>query len=299
MQYFVTTAHYLNFSRAAEALHLTQPSLSEQIKRLEEELGCRLFERTRRQVYLTQEGAALLPHAQRILAQVRDAEAEIQDRINLRRGVITFGALPTVVQYRLPPVLATIRRRFPGLELRLVERGTGRLLHLLDHGELDLALVTAPVDAARFDARHVASERLLLIIAGNNPLASRIRRLRDVAALPFIQYDPDYGLRNVIEEACRQAGFAPQTAFEVGGTETIKRLVAAGLGVGIVPESAIERHDLVRIAAIELLERPTRAIAIVTRKGRYLPAAVRTVAKHLHAGLTDRDGDAVGAPVSS
>ena len=288
LAYFVAVARHLNFTRAAAELHIAQPSLSEQIRRLEQDLGCQLFDRDRRRVRLTRAGETLLPHAQRILAQVRAAHAELRDQADLRSGRVELGALPTVVLYRLPALMAELRRRHPGLDVRVYERGTGELLAALDRDAIELAVVTLPVDPQRFSALPLLTERLLLIMAKQHASAEAAagrRSLREFADHPFIQYEEGYGLRQLVADTCRRAGFEPRIACESGSTETIKRFVAAGLGVGLVPESVLEAHDLNRLVALVPAEEPTRTLALVSRRGRHLSAAARATAALIREGF--------------
>src|SRR5687768_5263493 len=141
LRYFAAVAGKLNFSRAADELHVAQPAISQQVRMLERELGVQLFDRVGGKVTLTKAGEALLPHALRILAAVETARHEVNELGTLTRGTASLGAPPTVSGNLLPAALSRFKRVFPGLEVTLREAGTERLLKLVDGGELDLAIV--------------------------------------------------------------------------------------------------------------------------------------------------------------
>jgi DNA-binding transcriptional LysR family regulator len=275
--YFTTVAQRLNFSRAADELHVAQPAISQQIKVLERELGVQLFDRVGGKVALTQAGEALLPHANRILAAVETARHVVTELGTLTRGTASLGAPPTVSGQLLPALLARFKRTYPGLEVTLREAGTERLLKLIEAGELDLAIVVTDRLPAVVEQQPFLQEHYVLAVSAHHPLAkARGVRLADLAGEPFILFPDSYKLREVTLAACRTAGFEPKVALDGGAMQSALEFVAAGLGVALVPELALRRARGVRGVPIAD-QNLARNLGVVWRKGHYLSPAARAL----------------------
>ena len=275
--YFTTVAQRLNFSRAADELHVAQPAISQQIKVLQRELGVQLFDRVGGKVALTQAGEALLPHANRILAAVETARHVVTELGTLTRGTASLGAPPTVSGQLLPALLARFKRTYPGLEVTLREAGTERLLKLIEAGELDLAIVVTDRLPAVVEQQPFLQEHYVLAVSAHHPLAkARGVRLADLAGEPFILFPDSYKLREVTLAACRTAGFEPKVALDGGAMQSALEFVAAGLGVALVPELALRRARGVRGVPIAD-QNLARNLGVVWRKGHYLSPAARAL----------------------
>ena len=277
LRYFAAVAGKLNFSRAADELHVAQPAISQQVRVLEQELGVQLFDRVGGKVSLTQAGAALLPHALRILAAVETARHEVTELGTLTRGTASLGAPPTVSGQLLPALLTRFKRAFPGLEVTLREAGTERLLKQVEGGELDLAIVVTDRLPPVVEQQPFLEEHYVLAVGAHHPLA-RVRRVRmtDLAAEPFILFPDSYKLREVTLQACRAAGFEPKVALDGGAMQSALEFVASGLGVALVPELALRRARGIRglpIADQDL----RRSLGVVWRKGHYLSPTARAL----------------------
>ena len=275
---FVTVAELGNFTRAAETLHVAQPSLSQQIRALERELGTALFERTSRRVRLTPAGESLLPHARRALAAVEDARHDLREQMAQPSGPVRLGATPTVAIHLLPDWLGAFNRSFPLVELRLLEGGALTLETELISGALDLAIVTLPTHHAGLQAAVIVEEELLLGVAPAHPFAGRGEvALAEAAREPFVLYREGYGLRESLLSACQQAGFRPRVVLDGGETETVLRLCAAGVGVTLVPPLALDGSPG-RPAGVRLRPpAPRRTLGLAWRDERYLTRAPRAL----------------------
>jgi DNA-binding transcriptional LysR family regulator len=239
LRYFEAVARHGHVTRAAQELHIAQPSLSKQIQSLEAELGVALFDRVGRRVELTAAGRLLLPYARRALREVSDARAALQQWSNLEQGQVALGAPPTVGAHLLPQALAAFHQRYPGIGLYLHEMGAARLAALLDEGAIDLAVVSVALPA--FLSAELFSEALVVAVAEEHPLArQKTVRGADLADQPFILFPEGYELRSRTLQLCRAAGFEPRVVLDGGETDTVVRLVAAGLGVAVVPRLALE-----------------------------------------------------------
>ena len=280
LTYFVAVAERLNFSKAAEDLHVAQPAISQQIRSLERELGAPLFDRVGKRVTLTEAGRALLPHARHILSAVESARHEVLERGSLNRGKASLGAPSTISTHLLPGLLVRFKQKYPGLEVTLREAGTETLLRLIEDNQLDLAIASTDpatpvplfVESAPF-----REEDYVLAVGRQHSLYKRESvRLADLAAESFILFPEGYRLREVTLAACRAAGFEPKVALDGGAMQSALEFVAAGLGVALVPELALEgRSD---IHALRIADQPLhRSLGLVWRKGHYLSPAARAL----------------------
>ncbi|MGH2525055.1 MAG: LysR family transcriptional regulator, partial [Anaerolineales bacterium] len=220
LTYFLAVAEHLNFSRAAEELHVAQPAISQQIRALEKELGVQLFDRAGRRVALTEAGRALLPHARQVLAAVEAAQNEVRERSSLARGTASLGAPPTVSTHLLPAQLTRFKQRYPGLEVTLREAGTETLLRLVEDSKLDLAIV-ADVLPPVVESAPFLEEAYMLAVSAQHPLSRRKTvALAELASEAFILFPEGYKLREVTLTACRRAGFEPKVALDGGAMQS-------------------------------------------------------------------------------
>lgn len=294
IRYFVSVARHRNFTRAAAENMVAQPSLSQQIRRLEEELGTPLFDRSHSPVRLTDAGEAFLPHAEAILRQVEAARAAVEERLGLRAGRLVLGSLPMTGSRLLPRAITAYRERYPGVQVILREESTRRLTELALAGETDLTLTTLPLGSPDLTAQPLLTEPILLALPPDHPHAACAGQreaappdaarpadahgahagipLSAVADEPFLIMKPGYGFRDLVLAACHAAGFAPRVAFESAQIETLQAMVAAGLGVTLVPQMAAERSLHPSPVFVPLAGRPlTRTLALAWHRGRPLP----------------------------
>ncbi len=272
IRYFEAVARHGNVTRAAEELHIAQPSLSKQIRVLEAELGTALFDRVGRGIELTDAGELFLPYARRILNTVADAREALKQRAGLEHGHVSIGAPPTVGTHLLPQVLADFNERYRGIELELHETGAGGLIALLDEGTVDLAVVPVPV--AGVACVELFTEDLVIAVAQHHRLAQQ-REVRgaDLAEEGFILFPPGYELRDRTIQFCRAAGFEPRVVLDGGEMDTVLRLAAVGLGIAVVPRLALEGNDeLIGLVVRDV--RLARTLGLIWHQDRHLsPAA--------------------------
>jgi LysR family transcriptional activator of glutamate synthase operon len=270
LRYAVAVADHLHFTRAAEALHVAQPALSQQIRRLEAELGLELFARTSRSVALTEAGEAVVARGRRILAEA-DAIAEDIDALKgALRGRVVVGSIQSLGPFDLPGLLADFHAEHPGVDVVLREDATQRMVAMLGADELDLAVATideSPPDG--LESQGLYTEDLVLVVAPDHPLAGR-RRIRPAALPPgpFIFFREGSGLRNATERVLDEAGIEPQVRFETNELSRVRALASRGLGVAIMPRSDTEGPGP-PVAAIGIGP-PTlrRAVGLVWRADR-------------------------------
>lgn len=238
---FRAVARTGGFSRAGEALHKTQPAISQAVRSLEEEVGEKLFVRLGRGVRLTPAGEILLEHVEESFAALARARVRLEARRELRDGALTIGTSDTNACYVLPPVLEAFRARYPGVEVRLSNRPSPATeAQVLAH-EVDLGFVTLPADAAGLATERMATREDVAIFAPDHPLAHRKRlRFPELLAFPLLLLDRGSRTRAFIDERIRRCSAPVDVAMELASIEVIKRLVALGFGVSVVPRIAVE-----------------------------------------------------------
>ncbi|GIO10925.1 putative HTH-type transcriptional regulator YcgK [Cohnella xylanilytica] len=281
LQYVIQIAAERNFSRAAEKLHIAQPSLSQQLSKLEKELGVLLFKRSTNSVELTHAGSVFVEKAQRIVDMTEQLRREMEDIADLRRGRIVIGSLPMTGAHVLPHVLTAFRSAYPDIELALVEETTTQLEQLTASGGTDVSLLSLPLVEPSLAYEPIIEEEIFLAVPPEHRLAaaaagpsSRSVAIAELKDEPFVLLKKGQGFRAIAHELCAAAGFSPRAEFESSNIETVQSLVAAGMGIAFVPHmvarSPVNGHVPVYV---RLKGRPTRTLVIAYRKGRYLSNA--------------------------
>lgn len=294
---FSEVARIGHFTRAAEQLHLAQPSLSRQISSLEHELGSELFHRARGAITLTPAGEALLPLARRMLADAEEVRREMAELAGLRQGRVRLGATPTLCISLVAEAVTAFHSAHPGIELHLSERGSRALIDELSNGAIDLALVTssdagpAPHRVALTRAPLLTEELVVISSASEPPVTTRETiDLRQLARLPLVAFPSSYDLRAATEAAFRAAREAPRIVLEGAEMDAVLRLVERGLGVAVVP--AMVLIDRPGLRGIRLAEpRLSRTISLAHRSDvppSRAVAAMRSVLLETAAGLAER-----------
>ena len=282
LRYLVALADERHFTRAAAREHIAQPALSQQIRRLEQEVGLALVERTTRRVTVTEAGQTLVARARRILSEVDSANAEMQALAGVRTGHVMVGTMHTMGPVDVTVALAVFHQRHPGVELTVREQSSEELAEMLRDDGLDLAFlsVTERMESHGLGLHQLVSEELVVVLPRDHRLAARgTLRMAELAGEHFISYREGARLRELLTFAARHAGFEPQIKLESNESERIKRLVARDMGVAILPRSDAERPgtDLAMAALTEPALR--RDITLAWREGRRLaPAAAEFLA---------------------
>lgn len=270
LRYVVAVARTGNFSRAAEQCRVAQPSLSQQIQKLEDELGERLFDRMRRGAKVTPHGEVFLRRAVKILEEVDAAKQEARETNNLLRGTLTIGVLPTIAPYLLRDVLVSFSEKFAGVQMVVHEDTTAELLKQLHACEIDLALASRPIDAERLEVRHLFTEELKLALPPEHPLTKkRSVTLADLREEQLIVMKPGHCLGEQVLGFCNRSDINPRISFRGAQLETIQALVRAGAGISLIPEMAAkaDRSDSPTYRALSQ-PRPTRSVVAVWPKQR-------------------------------
>jgi LysR family transcriptional activator of glutamate synthase operon len=296
LRYFEAVARHGHVTRASRELHIAQPSLSKQIQVLEAELGVALFNRVGRRIELTDAGLLLLPYARRVLRDVAEARAALQQLSDLTYGHVSLGASPTVGTHLLPQALADFNHRHSGIELELHEAGVGRLITLLDEGTVDLAVVSVALvaDVEKIIYSELLTEDLVLAVSQQHPLArATTLRAADLAEHGFILFPPGYELRDRTMQLCRAGGFVPHVVLDGAEMDTVLRFAAAGLGVALVPRLALEGAD--GLVGLMVSDVPmTRTLGLVAHRDRALAPAALALQSFLLERLQLTDSRSAG-----
>jgi len=281
LQYVVQIAAEKNFSRAAEKLHIAQPSLSQQLSKLEKEIGVLLFRRTTNTVELTHAGSVFTEKATAILDAIEQLRQEMDDLAQMRKGRLVVGSLPITGSHVLPLVLPVFQSRYPEVEVVLVEDTTAKLEQLTASGQTDLSVLSLPLFDPALSYEPLIDEEIWLAVPPQHRLAEASDSVYPqgipVAELehePFIVLKKGQGFRQIAHDLCASGGFEPRIVFESSNIETVQSLVAAGMGIAFVP-SMVARAQGAEFAPnyLKLEASPSRTLVIASRKGRYLSKA--------------------------
>ena len=283
LRYFCAVAETGSFTRAAEREQVAQPSLSQQIMKLEVELGVRLFDRLGRAVRLTDMGQVFLPRARAILSEMRAAKEEVAEKQSTVSGPVCVGVIPTIAPYFLPARIAQFSRQYPEASITVVEDVTVHLMDQLRAGLVDLAIIALPARGHDLDSFPLLTERLFAILPKGHRLARRrTLRMKELREEPFLLLRDDHCFRDTSIEVCKRARLNPQIVFESGQFSSIMGMVGAGMGISIVPEMAVEaKPDCSSVLIAD--ERASRTIGVAAVKGHFLSRVPRAFLEHLRA----------------
>ncbi|MFJ4687624.1 LysR substrate-binding domain-containing protein [Streptomyces sp. NPDC091377] len=264
--HFAGVARTEHVTRAAQEMNVPQSTLSRAVVRLEQDLGVELFARRGRTVALTTAGHTFLASVERALAEIERAAEEVRADSDPATGKVAFGFLHTMGAETVPGLLHAFRDDHPRIRFALVQNHGEAMLEGLRAGELDLCLTSPVPDAPDLVARRLDEQKLRLVVPGDHRLAARRRiRLAEAADETFVTLEPGYGLRRITDALCQDAGFKPRVAFEGEETETLRGLVAAGLGVALLPPPTVPRPGVVELTVTA--PRAVREIGVAWLEG--------------------------------
>lgn len=272
LRYFLAVARTGSFTRAAERERVAQPTLSQQIRKLERELGLPLFERLGRGVRLTPAGQRLLGHAQAVLRELTEARHALQAFRDQVAGALTVGVIPTILPYFLAGRLEQFLRRHPAVEVHVVEEVTDRLLEKLTSGDLDLAIVRLPVRRPHLVCSEILREPLLAALPPGHRLEAQTELdPRDLEGERLLVLRDGHCLRSQVLTLCRRSASRPQDVLETDQLASIAALVASGFGVSVLPAMAAEAACGCRLRRIS--GRAWRRVGYVRLPRRFVPPA--------------------------
>jgi len=278
--YVLAVAHHQNFSRAAEDIKISQPSLSQQINKLESELGISLFERTTRFVQLTPAGREFVTHARRIMSELSEARRCIQEYVSIKKGHLSLGALAVIGYYNLPNLVSSFQENFPGIKLNILEGQCEELLCMLHSSKIDAAFVQITKSNHNFRLYTLVTDKMVLVTNHHHPLANRLSvDLKELQNEKFILTPATSGHYQDFHNSCLAANFIPNIVLNCAVVKTMLSFVREGLGITVLSSkvAAAERDAGIKIISLK----PTihREITLATRNSTDLPPALKVFLK--------------------
>lgn len=281
LQYLVAVDEERHFHKAAARCFVSQPTLSGQLKKLEQELGVLLVERNTRQVAMTDAGSAVAEMARKVLADVKGIQEIAQSFEDPMAGELHVGLIPTVAPYLLPAIMPALGKAYPKLKLWLHEYQTSVLLEKLRRAELDFLILALPVETDEFSELELFNEPFQLAISAGEDLASQpMITMGDLNNHEMLLLEEGHCLRNQALDVCFMAGATENAAFHASSLETLRFMVAEGMGMTLMPELAVPKKqtkkDAIRYLPFKKPQ-PSRRIGLLYRKGSYREEAFRNI----------------------
>jgi LysR family hydrogen peroxide-inducible transcriptional activator len=287
LRYVCAIADTGNFSRAAERCQVAQPSLSQQVLKLEKDLGAKLFDRLGRSIRLTEAGRAFIPYARAVLEQIEVARLSVADKNADLRGSVAVGVIPTVAPYLIPTYTAAFAKNYPDARLRIVEETTAVLVEGLRDLSLDVAILALPLRHKDLELFPIRTERLFAVMRRDHPRASaESLALKDLRGESFVMLRDGHCFRDLSIATCSRARIAPKIAFESGQFSSLLAMVAAGVGVSLIPEMAIDRNVGCRYVRLSDAQ-ATRTIVAAVLRGRSSNRVQRAFVSGIKGGATE------------
>lgn len=289
LRYFLAVAEAAHFTRAAARLHVTQPTLSHQIRQLEGQLNVPLFDRIGRGVKLTAAGELLLPHARRILRELEEAQAALAELHGLKRGRITVGIMQTVNACVIPEIVARFGAAHPGIQVTCSELAVDDIESGLESGRIDVGISFLPPTRAALEGQRLFTEELVVVVRAGHALSRRRSvRVRELAALPLVLLSPKYCTRQLIDRAFSEAEVRPEVRVEMNSIESILATVRQTGLPSVLPSLALCQRDK-GLAVVTLTDpTPNRSVGLLWLRGAQRRAAAQAFAKVAEQALAER-----------
>ncbi len=283
LRYFSQVVESGSFSEAARKLHIAQPALSQHVRHMEDELGVMLLHRSARGIVATEAGDRLMRHARRIVAEFAGLADSVRGEAVAPNGDVRVGLPGTVSELLSAPLIEAARARYPDIRIRIVEAMSGYILDWLKRGDVDLAMIYSTSDPSGLAVHLGLSEEICLFASASREQPARLNvpsiKLAAAARLPLVVPGPQHGLRELIEDCAKSARATIHPAIEINSYSQIKKLVARGLGYGILPRMAVDSEGRAGVFRIWRLEKPeiTRKVYLAYSTERPLLSAPRAV----------------------
>lgn len=271
LQYFMEVARHRSFTKAAESLYITQPTISKTIKNIEEELGIILFDRSSKKIELTDAGKIMFEQGHHIVNSFQNLSSELQDLQNLKKGHIRIGLPPMIGSSFFPEVIGLFHQQYPDITIRIYEDGAKKVELDVESGLLDIGVTVLPTDDEVFHSFSFVQENLMLLVHPTHAFAGRdsvsLSELKDEL---FVLFREDFALHDRIITACVRLGFQPHVVYESSQWDLISGMVAANLGIALLPETISHEVDPTRIKIVPLINPSIPwQLGMIWRKERY------------------------------
>jgi LysR family hydrogen peroxide-inducible transcriptional activator len=286
LRYVVAVAEERHFGRAAERCHVSQPSLSASVKNLEEELGVRLFERGKRGVFLTEAGEQIVSQARRALEEAERVKMVARQGRDPLKGALRLGVIHTVAPYLLPDLVAALRRIAPEMPLDVEENITANLDRMLRAGELDAVILALPYEGQGIETAPLYEEAFQVAAPAKHPIARRRSiAVEELDAGELLLLPVGHCFRDQVLDACTEFSRPPEPGRQGNSLETLRSMVASGLGITVLPATALTpRYVNPLVKAVDFAApRPARRIALASRRGFHRPAALEKLVEAIRS----------------
>jgi DNA-binding transcriptional LysR family regulator len=277
LQYFLEVARHSSFTKAAESLYITQPTISKMVRNLEEEIGVELFERVGKRITLTDAGWVLFSQAEVMVKSFENMKIRLADLMELKRGKIRIGLPPMVGASFFPKVIGKFCEQYPGIELELLEVGSKKVEADVASGMLDSGVVLLPTDEALFESYSFVNEQIRVVVHPTHPLAEQQEvSLIELAQERFLLFHEDFSLHNRIIDECVRVGFHPAVMYKSSQWDFLSEMVAANVGITLLPQTICRELDPRRFHSLALVNPTIRwHLGMIWRKNAYLSYATR------------------------
>lgn len=274
LKVFHTVARLLSFTKAAEALHMTQPAVTFQVRQLEEYFNTRLFDRTHNRITLTEVGKLVYEYAEKIFKEYAEMENIVKEMTNNMSGILVIGASTTIAEYLLPALLGEFKTKYPEVRIHLSVSNTEEIVSMVENNDIDLGVVEAPVSNKNLTVELCSVDKLVAIVPPGHQLAKHHQiTAQELVTYPYISREEGSGTREVITDYLNNAGLSfddLNIVMELGSPEAIKGAVAAGMGVSILSRAAIQKElQLNLLKAVNLNPSLERQLSFVHQKQKF------------------------------
>jgi len=277
LEIFLAVAEQQSFIKASNKLFIAQSAVSIAIRKLEQELDLKLFNRSNKQVELTDEGEVLRRHATNIMLQSAQAKLELAEMGDLKRGEVRLGVPAMLASYYFPPFLVKFKQHYPDIKITIIDEGTKLIHRHLEEGVIDMGIVSLDVPREEMESHPIIHEEMLLCLPREHPLAQRKSiRFSELKDQTLILYREGYFLREVVNRLCEQHGLEPRIGFEVNLVQLMKTLVLSGLGVSFCLQSVLNEES--ELIGVPFKPRLKLNLGIAWKKNTYLSKANRAFA---------------------
>jgi LysR family transcriptional activator of glutamate synthase operon len=283
LRFFEAAVRLGSLSKASEELHISQPSISIQIKSLEEELNCKLLKRSPRKLELTENGEIIYNLANKIIADINEACEKINNHKTSTLSEINLGALASIYASWLPEIISTFKKRHPNVAIKVLDSYNHNIISDLESQKLTMGIVIYPINYETLDYHPFLREEFYLITSPCHPLAGKKRvSMKDIAHESFILYKKGYQTRNAVMQACHEAGFTPNVGYETDRVEIIKSLVSENMGISLLVKSALQLGLKKELAVIPIENPPYRTIATAFHKHQKITGELLELEQLIH-----------------
>ncbi|MEI3613071.1 LysR family transcriptional regulator [Pseudogracilibacillus sp. SO30301A] len=283
LRHFIAVVNYGSFTKAATNIYVSQPTLSRSIKKLEQKLKVELFERSTRKLILTDTGLLVYEQANKILAATSELYTLLDDLMNIPSGEIKIGVPPLIGTLFFPRIAVNFDRVNPTISLKLIEHGAKKIEYLVEDGQVDVGIVVLPVNNSKFNILPFIQDEFMLFTSKKHSLANKkIVQLQDLENENFILFTREFSLHWLVINQCETvAGFNPTISYQSSQWDLITELVAAQLGITLLPKSIYSKMDKNEISMIPIESPPLWELGVITKKESYLSFAVRSLIRYL------------------